>query len=264
MLQMLVPPAAVTPSDPELDSCTSDLQCCDLVPSGDECDPSDSKRCLAERGLFTAIGNPRFAFSFRYHDRCARELEGQVVLIDGETLAPLPDADQAAVLGTPVVVRYADTPGAPRLGVHSIDPIAPIDRETQCSSDAECIAGEQFCDPETDQCVLALAGGPRTGAGSNSTRPGALPRRSTRTARRNPSPTPTTSARSRFRSRSTGLSRLSALSYTTEVHFRPPTDRARQREAGREPLAQTSLHPRLGRPGAALAAARRRSVAVAR
>lgn len=220
MLQMIVPPVAVPPSDPDnpdLTSCTSDLQCCDVAASGDECEASDPNRCLGELGLCTAIGNPRFAFSYQYQDRCAREVDAEVAIIDGETLENAPS--QAALAGIPITVRHADTPGADRLGVHAIDPIAPGERESQCDGDADCIAGEQFCDPSTDQCVLALAGRAADGGGLQLDETGRF------TAPLYtycpPDPEPNESYIRSFTFSVAPNGPLSALSYTTEVVFPP-------------------------------------------
>lgn len=144
VLQMFVPPKTK-----DLD-CTDDSQCCrDPL----ECTADEVNFCLPGVGQCTAIGNPRFAFNFKYDDRCSRELAGDVVVIDGETLET-----RGVLGGVPLTVRHADTPAMDRLGVHAIDAIAPADRPAQCSSDDDCIAGEQLCDPDTDQCVLAIAG----------------------------------------------------------------------------------------------------------
>jgi hypothetical protein len=159
VLQMLVPPQLVPPQpeepdDDEITSCTMDTQCCSLDSTGLECEDTDPNLCVAAEGLCTAIGNPRFAYTFGYVDECARDLVGKLVVVDGETLDRI-----GGIAGVQLTVRHADTSDEPtRLGVHAIDPIAPDQREPQCQSDAQCIEGEQFCDPDTDQCVLALAG----------------------------------------------------------------------------------------------------------
>jgi hypothetical protein len=224
MLQMIVPPVGVAPSDPDdpgLTTCTSDLQCCDVAASGDECEAGDPNRCLTDLGLCTAIGNPRFAFSYQYQDRCAREIkDAEVVIIDGETLEDAPS--QAALVGVPITVRHADSPGGDRLGVHAIDPIAPGDREAQCDGDDECIAGEQFCDLTTNQCVLALAGRPADGGGIQVDDTGRFTAFVYTYCNTDPIENPP-----EFRSFTFSVAPegpLSALSYTTEIEFRPFQD----------------------------------------
>lgn len=164
VLQMLVPPQLVPPVDDDgmATTCIADTDCCDLDNTGTACVPTDPNFCVEELGLCTAIGNPQFAFTYAYQERCALELTGRLAMIDGESLERL-----AWLGGVPLNIRHADTAGTaddtpPRLGVHAIDGVAIEDRPAQCTSDAGCIEGEQFCDTETSpdagQCVLALAG----------------------------------------------------------------------------------------------------------
>jgi len=146
MLQMLVPPRGG-------DACTVDTDCCELDQTGEACDPEDPNICLPGLGQCSIIGNPQFLYRARYDPRCSRDLIGEMVVVDGETLET-----RGPVSGAQLTVRHADTSGAPKLGVHAIDDAAPADREPMCTTDAECIVGEQLCDPSTRQCVLALAG----------------------------------------------------------------------------------------------------------
>lgn len=143
ILQMIVPPQTKDTT------CEDDLDCCD---DEESCAPNF---CVPGIGKCSAIGNPKFAFTFRYDDRCSRELTGTVAIIDGQTLET-----RGVVADAPLTVRHADTEDMDRLGVQAIGGMAPIDRPAQCSTDAECIVGEQFCDDATDQCVLRLAGRP--------------------------------------------------------------------------------------------------------
>lgn len=141
MLQMIVAP------ETKDTVCTDDLDCCD---DEESCAPNF---CVPGVGRCSAIGNPKFAFTYRYSDTCSRELTGEVVVIDGETLET-----RGVVADAPLTVRHADTEGVDRMGVQAIGALAPVDRPEQCDTDADCIVGEQFCEPLSHQCVLRLAG----------------------------------------------------------------------------------------------------------
>ncbi len=140
---MIVPPVAGD------DACSGD----------DDCGPAPNF-CIPALDQCTLIGNPRFAYAVQYDDSCSRTLQGRVRLIDPVTLATTVDGNgnPAGVEGVAIRVRHADTEDAPRLGVFALGDTAPGDRGPTCSSDAGCIAGEQFCDLDTRQCELALAG----------------------------------------------------------------------------------------------------------
>lgn len=179
VLQMLEPPQLVPVIDDlgNETSCVADTDCCQLDNTGLACEPEDPNVCFEDVGLCTAIGNPRFAFTYAYQERCALALSGDLRMIDGETLAPI-----GSLGDVPLTIRHADTVGmdkeVARLGVHAIDGVAIADRPPQCSVDSDCIEGEQFCDTETSpgagQCVLALAGRPAD-SGSLITAPSFLP-----------------------------------------------------------------------------------------
>lgn len=143
ILQMIVPPATKDTA------CDDDLDCCD---DDESCAPNF---CIPGVGKCSAIGNPKFAFTFRYDDRCSRELTGDVAIIDSQTLET-----RGVVADAPLTVRHADTEDMDRLGVQAIGGVAPLDRPAACTTDADCIVGEQFCEPLTQQCVLRLAGRP--------------------------------------------------------------------------------------------------------
>lgn len=125
----------------------------------DACGPAPNF-CVPGLKQCTLIGNPRFAYAVQYDDDCSRNLQGRVRLIDPVSLVTIVDGNgnPAGVDGVAIRVRHADTEDAPRLGVFALGDTPATDRAPACSSDAECIAGEQFCDEDTQQCQLALAG----------------------------------------------------------------------------------------------------------
>ncbi|MBX7083187.1 MAG: hypothetical protein K1X88_28530 [Nannocystaceae bacterium] len=125
----------------------------------DQCGPAPNF-CIPTLGQCSLIGNPRFALGVQYADDCSRVLKGRLELVDPETLTPVVDGsgNPLGAAGASIRIRHADTDGAPRLGVFALGGEAPEQREPQCSSDAQCIAGEQFCDPVSEQCLMALAG----------------------------------------------------------------------------------------------------------
>lgn len=146
LYQMLAPPLVL-----ETRPCEDDTDCCKVK---DTCDDPAPNYCHAS-GFCTAIRDPHWEFAYQYESRCSRELAGQVREISADY------ASTKDVEGATVALRYRDTPGDPRLGVYAIARAAPGDRTSQCTGDDECVAGEQFCDPDGNgQCMLALAGRP--------------------------------------------------------------------------------------------------------
>ncbi|HET6583672.1 MAG TPA: hypothetical protein VFG69_09495 [Nannocystaceae bacterium] len=148
MFQMIEPPVTQ-------DACTTNEECC---PDGD-CD-SNPNICLQSAGECTKIGNPRFAYGVVYDELASRAIAGDVTLVA---------ADGGTTPGVDVTVqlRHADDPeGTQRLGVFALSDTPLSDRPPRCDGGGigagdqgdGCIAGEQFCDDETSQCQLALAG----------------------------------------------------------------------------------------------------------
>lgn len=144
MYQMLLPPRTFTDT-----TCLTDVECCE-----GSCEADDVPTvCVSELGQCRPLNNPETRYSFIYDDACDRRVSGDVVLVD-DALATL-----RPIEGATIQLRHEDVDGQPRLGVHALDLSTPIeDRPPQCTEDDECIQDEQFCDLDTNQCVLSLAG----------------------------------------------------------------------------------------------------------
>lgn len=161
-LDQNVPPDPVlweiTPADPELASryvailpprtdsnrpCTVDADCCE--PQGD-CNPAPNY-CDTAAGQCSVVGPAQWTYPFTYDPRCTRGLEGDVVPVD-----PVTFVRGTPLAGATVSLRYADGP-TERLGI-------PVFRseELACDEDDDCRASDQFCDPATQQCLVAMAG----------------------------------------------------------------------------------------------------------
>lgn len=130
--------------------CELDTDCCDPV---GQCDPFPNY-CDPVEGQCTAIGAPEWKYSYPYELACSRGFEGDVVTFDpsapvGEQHTPLLDAN--------VVVRYADTT-TERFGQPAFSAIPLSERPPQCTDDSECVTPDEFCDPTSQQCFLALSG----------------------------------------------------------------------------------------------------------
>lgn len=146
----LVPPRIDVES-----TCAVDEDCCE----DDGCDPYPNF-CNTTVGQCTAVGQP---YLYDYPPECSRPVRGDVVLLE-------PDFSRSdPLVGVSVGLRYAEPPderfGTPILGDVPLD-----ERPAQCRSDDDCDPG-QFCEPETRQCFVALAGRPAD-QGSNSDQTG--------------------------------------------------------------------------------------------
>jgi hypothetical protein len=123
----------------------------------------DPNFCLPGVGECTTIGDPHFAYSFNYDASCDRELHGNVVRVDGMTLARI---DGESVHDATLILRHLDTEAEDRLGTFALEPENPADRDHECNEhdrddpddDTGCVLPDEICDPGTRQCVLALAG----------------------------------------------------------------------------------------------------------
>ncbi len=128
--------------------CDEDADCCE--PQG-ECNPAPNF-CDTRVGECTAVGQPEWTYRYAYERACSRSLEGDVVSLDLDTYttgAPLADAN--------VRVRYADGL-AGRFGIPTFGDLPAAERPAECSDDSECNTPDQYCDLDTSQCFLALAG----------------------------------------------------------------------------------------------------------
>ncbi|MEM7157514.1 MAG: hypothetical protein AAF799_32035 [Myxococcota bacterium] len=130
--------------------CFQDSDCCE-VPG--ECDPWPNF-CDQSVGRCTAIGSPEWIYRYPYETACSRAVEGNVVTFDALSDPPMgavPLADAT------VQFRYADPPGE-RFGIPVFQESAPEDRPPECASDAACDEPNEYCDLDTNQCFVALAG----------------------------------------------------------------------------------------------------------
>src|SRR5690606_23068720 len=145
MFQMLMPPRMGAP-------CVTDQDCC---PEGQTCSDDVVANLCDDHPLVQACrswARPEFRWRFIYETTCDRAVEGDVVAIRPDLQLGGP------VTAAGVCLRYADPSEGERFGLHALD-APPIDeRPPQCEDDDDCIAGEQFCNTDTHQCVLALAG----------------------------------------------------------------------------------------------------------
>ena len=135
--------------------CQQDSDCCE-VPG--ECDPFPNY-CDETAGRCSAIGSPEWDFRYAYETACSRIIEGNVVTLDplGEPVVP-----EAPLADATVQFRYADPPDE-RFGIPVFQESAPADRPPECASDAACDEANEYCDLETNQCFVALAGRPAAG-----------------------------------------------------------------------------------------------------
>jgi hypothetical protein len=130
--------------------CEVDADCCE--PRGD-CNPAPNF-CDTTAGECTAVGQPEWTYRYAYEPACSRSFEGDVVSLDletGMTGAPLPE--------TGVRVRYADGL-TDRFGIPTFGDLPAAERPAECDDDGDCDVPDEYCDPLTSQCFLALAGRP--------------------------------------------------------------------------------------------------------
>lgn len=130
--------------------CNVDSDCCE--PAG-SCDPWPNY-CDREAGQCSAIGSPQWTFADGYEPGCDREIDGRVSLFDpnaplGEPFAGLPAAT--------VQVRYADAEDE-RFGIPVFGSTPAAERPPQCDDDSDCDTANEYCDPDTAQCFMALRG----------------------------------------------------------------------------------------------------------
>lgn len=140
MIQMLVPPATITPVIDDVQTpCVVNEDCCDG-------DCTDNPNYCIDGGC-TAIGDPGFNYGFVYHSECNREVSGTVLGFDLET-----GLVTAPIEGANVAFRHADPigEGAERFGASALG-LAPT-----CDEDSECGDG-RFCSGD-GVCLLTLAG----------------------------------------------------------------------------------------------------------
>jgi len=132
--------------------CEVDTDCC--VPQGD-CDPTPNF-CNTAVGECSAVVAPLWTFEHTYDPRCSRALEGDVISLD----VSAPELERGEKLeGATVSLRYADVAGE-RLGTSVF---------VACEDDEDCGGSDQYCDPSTKECFVALAG--RAADGSTATNP---------------------------------------------------------------------------------------------
>lgn len=155
MVYQLIRPAESNPLRP----CQTDDQC--------RANPRDINFCLPSTGECTNIGDPHFAYGFAYDQRCDREISGRAIRVDPMTLAPVADPmGNVGIEAARISLRYADTEGEDRLGLFSLEGEAVESRDPECvahdrddpDDDEGCVRPDELCDPDTRQCMLALAG----------------------------------------------------------------------------------------------------------
>lgn len=128
--------------------CTQDSDCCE--PQG-ACNPAPNF-CDTTVGECTAVGEPKWTYRFPYERACSRSLEGDVVSLDLDTYTtdlPLAEANVAVV--------YADGTSS-RFGIPTLGELPAADRPAECTDDEDCDGPNQYCEPTTSQCFVALAG----------------------------------------------------------------------------------------------------------
>jgi hypothetical protein len=138
MLVMLTPPAVIEDA-----ACTHD----------DECDPSE--QCVGWRGARACrpMRNPNTKYeNIRYQEGCERPVRGRVAWIDS-------DHERGDPIGSVNIgVRHRADPEGDGFGIWATADEPLDEREPECSTDADCIAGAQFCDQASRQCFLNLEG----------------------------------------------------------------------------------------------------------
>jgi len=147
--QQLAPPVSLTGDF--FRPCLSDPDCCVDAAS---CDVEDVRNaCVVTLGECRAPFNEPVEYTYAYTDACDRPIRGQVVMVNDafSVIAPLP--------GSSVALRYADPDQEPPLGLPRLDVPEPELRESECTGTGNCADG-LFCNADTEQCELPLAGLP--------------------------------------------------------------------------------------------------------
>ena len=153
---MLVPP--VTAEDAA--TCSRDADCCDPLdadccqPGNSECTTEDDNTCVQRLGTCRPEVDPAIDYVYAYEANLSRQVDGRVRKVNISTAPPqIEDA-----LESRVDFVHADSAQGERLGIPALAVPVPEDRDPKCSNDSHCIPDTQFCNTQTQQCELSLAG----------------------------------------------------------------------------------------------------------
>lgn len=161
-----VSPLAATEDEPDRGSMLAMLNP-PAVLSEPEDGPWTMATCEESHGVWLEDGrcrpeeNPTWLYKIEYEEVCDRRLRGEVVRITSDFQQGSP------LVGATIGVRHASDPDGEDFGLPAIGSTPVDERPPQCSTDDDCVAGQQFCDPASRQCFLDLAG--RNAASSSAT-----------------------------------------------------------------------------------------------